>query len=73
MLSQKELMRFWNKIPWGNRMIRLLIGVAIGAVIGFIYYKLVGCPTGTCPITRNPYSSTIYGAIIGGLIASGGK
>jgi gas vesicle protein len=54
-------------------MIRILIGVGIGAVLGFVYYKLVGCPTGTCPITRNPYSSTLYGALLGALVASGIK
>lgn len=54
-------------------MIRILVGVAAGAVLGFVYYKFVGCPTGTCPITRNPFSSTLYGAILGGLVASGIK
>ncbi len=50
--------------------IRILIGVVTGAALGFLYYKFVGCRTGTCPITRNPYSSMIYGAIMGLLFAS---
>ena len=54
-------------------MIRIIIGVGIGAVLGFVYYKLVGCPSGACPITRNPYSSTLYGALLGALAASGIK
>ena len=54
-------------------MIRLIAGVCIGAAIGFIYYKVVGCSTGTCPITRNPYISTIYGGLLGALVASGIK
>lgn len=37
----------------------------LGAVCGFLYYKFVGCPSGACPITANPYTSTIYGALIG--------
>jgi len=55
----------------GYKMVRIFLGIAIGAGLGFLYYKLVGCSTGTCPITRNPYSSMIYGAIMGGLISMG--
>jgi len=44
---------------------KLLGGIIIGAVLGFAYYYYVGCSTGHCPITANPYASTIYGAIIG--------
>lgn len=42
--------------------------VVIGAAGGFLYYKFVGCASGTCPITSNPWSSTIYGAVMGLLI-----
>lgn len=51
-------------------ILKLLAGVVIGCILGFVYYKLVGCPTGSCPITSNPYSSTIYGGVIGFLISS---
>lgn len=50
--------------------LRLIIGVAIGAVLGFLYYKLVGCASGSCPITSNPYASTIYGAVMGFLVST---
>ena len=46
-----------------------IIGIVIGAVLGYGYYRLVGCSTGTCPITSNPYISTLYGAVMGVLIA----
>jgi hypothetical protein len=49
-------------------MIKLIIGIIIGGVLGFGYYRFVGCSTGTCPITSNPYISTIYGAIMGALL-----
>ena len=54
---------------------RVIIGSLVGAVLGFAYYKLVGCSSGTCPITSIPWGSTIYGAIMGFMIASmgGGK
>lgn len=52
--------------------LRLAIGAIAGAAFGYIVmYRLIGCSTGVCPITKNPFMSTIYGAIIGGLIASG--
>lgn len=44
--------------------------VAGGALLGFGYYKLVGCRTGACPITANPYISALYGALMG-FLASG--
>jgi len=44
-------------------------GVTLGALIGFIYYKQVGCGTGSCAITSNPYMSIMYFAIMGGLAA----
>ena len=45
-----------------------LIGTAIGAFGGFLYWKYVGCLTGTCAITSNPFRSTLYFAALGALI-----
>ena len=45
-----------------------LFAAIAGAVAGFLYYKFVGCISGTCPISGNPIVSTIYGAVIGVLI-----
>jgi len=51
-------------------MIKYLIGAVIGAVAGYlILYRLIGCSSGACPITANPYISTIYGVILGVLLA----
>ncbi|MBF0408433.1 MAG: YtxH domain-containing protein [Candidatus Riflebacteria bacterium] len=44
---------------------------AIGAVAGYLYYYFVGCPSGACPITANPYTSTVYGLIIGIALSAG--
>lgn len=52
-------------------LLHTLIYVGAGGILGFAYHKLVGCSTGACPITANPYISTLYGAFIG-LIAGGG-
>jgi hypothetical protein len=54
-------------------MLRLILFVLLGAVSGFAYYRLVGCRSGTCPITSNPYVSTLYGAVLGFLLSAGSK
>lgn len=51
-------------------IIKMIIGAVVGGGLGFLYYKKVGCATGTCPITSSPKGSVIYGAIIGLMIGS---
>lgn len=43
-------------------------GIIIGAIGGYLYYHFVGCNSGTCAITSKPLNSTIYGALMGGLL-----
>lgn len=50
-------------------MIKLIVGVVIGAAAGFAYYKFIGCSSGACPLTSNPVISTIYGAVMGALLS----
>jgi hypothetical protein len=57
-------------------MIAIAAGLVIGAALGFGYYKFVGCASGACPLTSNPWIATIYGAVVGALVAaslSGGR
>lgn len=42
----------------------------LGAVGGYLYYRFVGCASGSCAITSNPYISTVYGAVIGFLLGT---
>ena len=44
------------------------IGFLLGAVAGFLYWKYIGCLSGTCAITSNPLRSTVYFGIMGALI-----
>jgi hypothetical protein len=59
-----------NRIMNKKGIIVSLIGAVIGAVAGYLYYSQVGCITGSCAITSNPFSSTGYGALMGGLLFS---
>ena len=47
-----------------------VIGVIFGAIGGYLYYYFVGCASGTCGITSSPINSTLYFAILGGLIVN---
>ena len=44
---------------------KLFIGVVIGAIGGFAYYYFIGCSSGSCPITSNPFLMTAYGVFFG--------
>jgi len=45
-----------------------IIGIIAGAIGGYLYYYFVGCASGTCAITSKPMNSTLYGAMMGGLL-----
>lgn len=45
-----------------------LVGLLVGALGGFLYWKYVGCLTGTCAITSSPVNSTLYFAFMGMLL-----
>lgn len=45
-----------------------IIGAVIGGLLGFIYYYKVGCTSGSCPITSNPWLSILWGTIMGYLL-----
>ena len=48
----------------------VISGIILGTIAGFMYWKLVGCNSGTCLITSKWQNSSIYGAIMGGLFFS---
>lgn len=52
--------RFW----------RPFVGVLIGGLAGFLYYYYIGCTSGSCAITSNPYISTIWGGLMGFFVVS---
>jgi len=44
---------------------KMLAGIGVGSILGFGYYYFIGCASGTCAITSNPFISTAYGAMLG--------
>ncbi|MEK6780554.1 MAG: DUF6132 family protein [Bacteroidota bacterium] len=45
-------------------------GILVGLSGGYLYWQQIGCVTGSCPITSSPVNSSLYGAMMGGLLFS---
>jgi hypothetical protein len=58
-----------NLITENKLLVKILATIA-GAGVGFLYYKFIGCRTGSCPLTSNPWISMIWGGLIGFLLAA---
>lgn len=59
--SEKRLLRssgFWKPF----------LGTVIGTLAGFLFYYFIGCKSGTCAITSNPWNSMLMGSLAGFLI-----
>jgi hypothetical protein len=54
-----------KKISWKHRLIRIAIGVVVGAILGYAYYYFIGCNSGSCAITSNPRNTVLYGMLVG--------
>jgi hypothetical protein len=52
---------------------RYIIGIALGAIAGFLYWRFVGCTSGSCPLTSQWHTTTLYGAVMGYLLSSPSK
>jgi len=57
------IVRNWIRSHWLT-----LLGIALGAIAGFLYWSEIGCANGTCAITSNWLKSALYGAVMGGLL-----
>ncbi len=63
------------KKSWKKRL-RTALFLLGGALTGLLWYELVGCPDGTCPITASPLRTVAYMGLIGWLLSmatEGGK
>lgn len=50
-------------------LLKRVVPVFAGALLGYAYYYFIGCTSGSCPITSNPWISTIYGGVAGFIIS----
>ncbi len=40
-----------------------------GALIGFAYWRFIGCTSGTCPLTSNWHITTLFGGLVGMMVS----
>lgn len=53
-----------------KKNILTIIGIIFGLIAGYLYYKYKGCISGTCIITSKPLNSSLYGALMDGLVGN---
>jgi len=65
--------RFIRKYSVIQKYWKYVVFPAAGALLGFLYWRFVGCRTGSCPITANWHTSVLFGSLIGFLVVPTGK
>lgn len=68
-ISESNAMSKTKAFLTSRNTIKNFLGLLAGALGGFLYYRLVGCNSGTCAITSNPYMSILWGGLMGYLVA----
>jgi hypothetical protein len=48
---------FWHRFTF-------LLSI-IGGISGYLYYYFIGCSSGACAISSNPFFITLYGGFMG--------
>lgn len=46
-------------------MLKTIFGMLVGGALGFAAYWCIGCTTGACPLTANPWRGAMFGALLG--------
>lgn len=54
-----------------NPLVKSLIGAVVGAAVGYGMYRFVGCKSGACPLTANPWVAMAIWGLMGLLVSSG--
>lgn len=47
---------------------KIVLGIVIGGAIGFAVGYLGRCASGVCPLTSNPFISSVIGVLLGALL-----
>ena len=53
-----------------KKLIFRIVLTVLGGIAGLLYWRFVGCASGSCPITSKWYITTLYGLVMG-YLASG--
>jgi len=53
---------------YSRKFLAPLLGIIAGIAGGFMYYHFIGCQSGSCAITSNPWLSMLWGAAVGYLL-----
>ncbi|HGY56597.1 MAG TPA: hypothetical protein ENK44_12885 [Caldithrix abyssi] len=56
-----------------HRWAKPLVFGLIGMSAGYAYYYFIGCTSGSCPLTSNPFITTGYGLGAGLILGWDGK
>jgi hypothetical protein len=62
---QKKLMKIFIR----KHIVAIIFAVA-GSAGGFLYWKFIGCSSGTCMIKSVWYLTTLYGLVLGWVLGS---
>ncbi len=54
-----------------NPLLRSVLGAVIGAGVGYAMYRFVGCKSGACPLTANPWIAMGLWGLMGWLMVGG--
>ncbi|MGE5551402.1 MAG: DUF6132 family protein [Bacteroidota bacterium] len=46
-------------------MLRWFLYPIVGGIAGYLYYRLLGCASGSCPLTSNPVATVLFGVFMG--------
>ncbi len=66
MRREEAARAFWH---WFSRShVRTLAVAVAGASAAAAYAHFVGCRTGTCPLTSNVWTASLYGGAVGALL-----
>lgn len=62
-MENQEEIKPGNKFFKSWNFWKQVLAVVVGALAGYLYYNFVGCSSGQCAITGNPYMSAIWGGL----------
>lgn len=68
--QEAEKSKSWREKIMSRKSIITIAVTLAGGVAGYLYYHFIGCASGTCPLTSNPYMSVGIGSLMGYLLVS---